>query len=233
MPDLPKGLPAEVAARLDVRSICVRSRGAIVEARRTEPRKIDLRRIDETSADMAGYATVYDYEYDVAGGPDHGGFTEIIALGAATRSVKHIVAARPDRDDVRLLVNHDGAPLARTKSGTMTLTSDDTGLLVDAGLDLRSVSARDAALAMERGDLDEMSFAFQVIRQEWNADYTERLIREVKLFDVSLVTYPANPAASAYLRPTRDAHAAASAASRGMSLSLAMAQADALKLSPR
>jgi phage head maturation protease len=53
---------------------------------------------------------------------------------------------------------------------------------------------------MERGDLDEMSFAFQVIRQEWSPDYTQRDITEVKLFDVSVVTYPANPATSVGLR---------------------------------
>lgn len=221
MPELPKGLPAEVAARIDADRVCVRQRGNLVEARLSN---VEVRMVGDDRAEIHGYATVYDFPYDVAGGPPYG-FTETIAAGATKKSVR-------EKDDVRLLVNHDGLPLARTKSGTMSLASDDVGLLVDGSLDLRSGSARDAALAMERGDLDEMSFAFQVLRQEWNADYTERLIREVKLFDVSLVTYPANPAASAYLRPTQD-HVAASAASRGMSLSLAMAQADALKLSPR
>jgi hypothetical protein len=48
---------------------------------------------------------------------------------------------------------------------------------------------------MERGDLDEMSFAFRVTRQEWNEDYTERWINEVNLSkgDVSIVNYGANP----------------------------------------
>mgnify|MGYP002684426633 FL=1 len=44
--------------------------------------------------------------------------------------------------------------------------------------------------------VDSMSFAFRVTRQEWNEDYTERTIRELQLFDVSAVTYPANPAAT-------------------------------------
>ena len=212
MADLPKGLPADVAARLDVGALTARQGGALVETRLSN---VEVRMVGDDRAQIHGYATVYEWPYDVAGGPPYG-FTETIAAGATKKSVS-------EKDDVRLLLNHDGMPLARTRSSTMTLASDDIGLLVDADLDLRSSSARDAALAMERGDLDEMSFAFQVLRQEWNADYTERIVREVKLFDVSLVTYPANPAASAYLRD-----AAPAVPARGMSLSLARAQADAL-----
>lgn len=216
MSDLPKGLPGAVAKRLDdLRGVCVRSRSEMVEVRLSAD--LEVRMVGDNRAAVHGYATVYDFPYDVAGGPPFG-FTETFARGATKRSIKNGA-------DVRFLVNHGGIPLARTRSGTMTLASDDTGLLVDApSLDLRSTASRDAVLAMERGDLDEMSVAFQVLDQEWNADYTERLIREVKLFDVSLVTYPANPAASAYLRESEPS-------ARGMSLSLALAQADALKLS--
>jgi hypothetical protein len=53
---------------------------------------------------------------------------------------------------------------------------------------------------MERGDMDQMSFAFRVLRDEWNSDYSERKIYELKLFDVSMVTYPANPATVAKVR---------------------------------
>ena len=70
---------------------------------------------------------------------------------------------------------------------------------------------------MERGDLDEMSFAFRVIRQEWDADYLERRITEVQLFDVSLVTYPANPATVAQVRDD------VPAPSRGLDLRMASA----------
>ena len=57
---------------------------------------------------------------------------------------------------------------------------------------------------MDRKDLDEMSFGFRTTRQEWNADYTERVIREYALdipgSDVSIVTFPANPATVAQMR---------------------------------
>lgn len=104
-----------------------------------------------------------------------------------------------EKPDVRLLLNHDGAPLARTKSKTLTLTATPD-LTVDAELDARSPLVQTVRSAMERGDLDQMSFAFRATRQEWNQDYTERWIREVELLDVSIVTYPANPTTSASLR---------------------------------
>jgi len=211
--ELPKGLPQQLADRItDLSGLVARQHGQLVEARLVAA---EVRMVGDDKAEIHGYATVYDYPYDVYGGPERGGFIETIARGATKKSVK-------ERDDVRLLINHDGTPLARTRSGTMTLTSDDTGLLVDAELDLRSTGSRDVAIAMERGDLDEMSFAFQAIRQEWNGDYTERLITEVRLFDVSLVTYPANPATVAGLRQEPPA-----AESLSLSLALALAQADA------
>lgn len=134
---------------------------------------------------VEGYATVYDYPYQVAGGPPYG-WTEVVAHGAAARAVT--------RDDVRLLINHDGIPLARTTSNTLELRSDDTGLRMTATLDDQNPRVVELASAMRRGDLNEMSFGFKVLEQRWDDDYTRRLITNLELFDVSLVTYPANPA---------------------------------------
>jgi hypothetical protein len=53
---------------------------------------------------------------------------------------------------------------------------------------------------MDRGDLDQMSFAFKATRQAWSSDYSERTISEFKGFDVSVVTYPANPATVVKMR---------------------------------
>ena len=55
---------------------------------------------------------------------------------------------------------------------------------------------------MKRGDMDEMSFAFAAVRDEFNDDYSERNIKEVKLYDVSVVTYPASSATQANIRST-------------------------------
>lgn len=151
---------------------------------------------------LVGYASVTESPYTVTDWL--GEYTEVIRMGAFGKTLN-------EKDDVRLLLNHEGLPLARTKSGTLSLREiadpkDDpqgegqTGLWVDAELDGESGLARDVKRAMERGDLDEMSFAFQVLRQEWSPDYEQRDILEVKLFDVSVVTYPANPATSVGLR---------------------------------
>ena len=155
-------------------------------------------RMDGDVPVLEGYALVYEYRYDIAGGPEAGGFTEVIARGAAAKSAGEA--------DVRLLVNHDGVPLARSKGGegTLTLSSDDVGLKVRAELDPANPTVQELRSAMGRGDLDQMSFAFKIPkgenRQEWSSDYSLRTIREVQLFDVSVVTYPANPATVAKLR---------------------------------
>jgi HK97 family phage prohead protease len=77
--------------------------------------------------------------------------------------------------------------------------------------------------AIRRGDIDEMSFAFRAMRQEWNDDYTERIITEVRLFDVSAVTYPANPATLITARGSDEPR-------RGYPLSLALAEAEQFRL---
>jgi HK97 family phage prohead protease len=155
-------------------------------------------RMDGDVPVLEGYALVYEYRYDIGGGPEAGGFTEVISRGAAAKSAGEA--------DVRLLVNHDGVPLARSKGGegTLTLSSDDVGLKVRAELDPANPTVQELRSAMSRGDLDQMSFAFKIPkgenRQEWSSDYSLRTIREVQLFDVSVVTYPANPATVAKLR---------------------------------
>jgi Caudovirus prohead serine protease len=54
--------------------------------------------------------------------------------------------------------------------------------------------------AMNRGDLDQMSIGFRVRDEEWSSDYSQRSIKEIELFDVSVVTYPASPTTTASLR---------------------------------
>jgi len=140
---------------------------------------------------LRGYATVFDTDYEITDAL--GTYTERVAPGAFTRTLEHGA-------DVRLLINHDGLPLARTKSGTLSLAQDDVGLLCEARLDAASPLVRSVKSAMDRGDADQMSFAFRVVKQEWADDYTDRTIREAQLFDVSVVTFPANPATSVSLR---------------------------------
>lgn len=193
-------LPQEVMERLDDEQ-----RAKLIDSRNTRKGKVDVEvrqvaQLPQLSTsdkgwNLRGYATVYDVAYPVSGGPDHGGFMEIIERGATAKSIN-------DGADVRLLFDHAGIPLARTASGSMRLISDDMGMMVDADLDPESPYAQSVRSAITRGDADQMSFAFRVMRQEWNDDYTIRRIKEVALFDASVVTYPASEATVVQMNKT-------------------------------
>lgn len=148
---------------------------------------------------IEGYAATWGVWYDVAGGPPHG-WRERIQRGAIDKSLR-------ERDDVRLLINHEGVALARTADGTLEIRSDDIGIWFRAEVDARRTDARDLVYAIESGNVDQCSWAFLALAQEWNEDYTERTITEAKQYDVSVVTYPANEATIVAVR--RDADGAA------------------------
>jgi len=160
--------------------------------KKTERRTFTVRDIETRAEDgtlrMAGYAAVFNEPSLPLP------FIEKIAPGAFRKTLT-------ETPDVRLLINHEGLPLARTKNGTMRLYEDAKGLYFEAEL-ADTQEARDLHTLVARGDVDQMSFAFRVIRQKWNDDRTERMLTEVSLADgdVSIVTYPAYPATSVEAR---------------------------------
>jgi hypothetical protein len=85
--------------------------------------------------------------------------------------------------------------LARTKSGTMDLAEDSTGLHVTARLDPTNPQVQALRSAMDRRDIDEMSFAFRVTDERWNESWDVRDIlgADINKGDVSAVNYGANP----------------------------------------
>lgn len=149
---------------------------------------------------VRGYASLFASPYPVAGGPDAGGFLEEVDR----RAFDVTLGAKPD---VHFLINHEGVTLARTKSGTLTLSTDNKGLLSEARIDRRDPMGASLEVKMERGDLDEMSFAFRTVRQEWNEDYTERRLLEVNIDkgDVSVVNNGANDKTRIRIADARDA----------------------------
>lgn len=122
-----------------------------------------------------------------------GGFIEYVERGAFTRSLK-------SRNDVMLLWNHDsGEPLASTRSGTMKLVEDDIGLRVEARLPMTS-RGKDLAVLLKDGIVRKMSFGFNVIKDSWNSEGTERRLKSVRLFEVSAVVWPAYTSTEASVR---------------------------------
>lgn len=150
---------------------------------------LELRALDdsENGWTVSGYAAVFDSPSEPLP------WTEYVKRGAFTKTIK-------DGADVRLLIDHTGVPLARTKSGTLTLREDNKGLLMEASLDPNNPDAVKMRSALMRGDVSQMSFAFETIKDAWNKDRTVRELREVKLHDVSIVTYPAYEETSAEIR---------------------------------
>jgi len=152
--------------------------GADVEVRAIEVRA-------EENMTITGYASVYGDQYDL------GYFTERVAPGA--------FEGRLD-DDVRLLINHEGMPLARTTNGTLELTTDGRGLFYRAQL-ADTQEGRDLYKLIQRGDITQSSFAFTIDDDEWTADRKLRTIKRVgRLYDVSPVTYPASPTTTVQAR---------------------------------
>lgn len=174
----------------------VEERKSLLEA--CEKRSIPAELRAETMADgtvrVRGYAAVFNQE--ATGLP----FREVIAPGAFARSL--------DRgDDVFLLVNHDTdqLPLARRSSGTLTLSEDENGLLIDAELDPANPRAAEVASVLARQDASEMSFAFKVA--DGGSRKREDGVRELSdldLFEVSIVTWGAYNQTSVGLRSAED-----------------------------
>jgi hypothetical protein len=153
--------------------------GSVVEVRQDS---------ESNTITLTGTPIVYDTPYTV--NDMFGQFTERMAPGVCTDVLTR-------NADVRFLVNHAGLPLARTASGTMTLRDTNAALEMTVTLDSRQSIANDLMIAIQRGDVGEMSCGFIVARDEWNDDFDQRTIHSFgELLDVSAVTFPASPTTS-------------------------------------
>lgn len=153
-----------------------------------------LRAEGATRKKIAGRAVVYDQESEVLGG----WFVEVIRPGALTDALK--------TSDVRCLFNHDAnLVLGRNKSGTLVMNDTPKALEIECDPPDTQV-ARDLMVLLERGDVDQMSFAFTVAEDRWtfSNDPDKPTFREIikveELYDVSPVTYPAYPQTEVYAR---------------------------------
>lgn len=145
---------------------------------------------------FSGYAAVFDQKSE-----DLGGFRETIAPGAFAKTLNE--RGRSKRNPIKMFLNHDwNVVLASTygSNPTLRLAEDGTGLHADADLP-DNEWGRPVRDAIVRGDISTMSFGFNVVRDEWSDDHSERRITEAKLWEVSPVTaWPAYPATSASVR---------------------------------
>ena len=171
--------------------------------RRSLSTPFEVRAASDSELTLTGYASVFDAPYDIMGGQPFG-WSEVVDVKAFDETLK----ANPD---VHLLINHEGMPLARTRSKTLTLSTDSHGLKVEASLDRSDPDVQRLEVKMKRGDMNEMSFAFRTIRDQWNDDETERRLLEVSIDkgDVSVVNFGANPATNSEIQRALQALASA------------------------
>jgi HK97 family phage prohead protease len=143
---------------------------------------------DDGTAQISGRPIVYNSPTDIGGM-----FREIIMPGALDGA---------DLRDVPLLVNHNDRmiPVARSRrnngNSTMQLMPDAEGMRFQALLDLaRNVTSAELYSAVDRRDIDGMSFGFIVSDERWEnleSDYPTRYINKFKLIkEISAVTFPA------------------------------------------
>jgi HK97 family phage prohead protease len=138
---------------------------------------------------ITGSAVMYGATYSVR--DSYGEFEETIEAGALTSALAS--------SDVRFKYDHAGLVLARSSSGTLSLTDTTESLRCRAVLDARQQAAQDLAIAIGRGDVSAMSWAFRVAADGdvWNDAYTRRRITRVSaVYDVSAVGEPASPTTS-------------------------------------
>lgn len=164
-------------------------------------RKVELRAASgDSPAMLTGYAAVFYRASDPGTQFElYDGVVERIARGAFSRALR-------ERQDVRALFNHRPDALLGRTPKTLRLLEDEIGLRYEIDLADTSV-ARDVSAHVARGDVTGSSFAFipieQTIRDEGEVVVIE--VRDVNLFDVGPVTFPAYEATSAEARNVDDA----------------------------
>ena len=151
-----------------------------------EYRNMELRILpsegEEKTYMVEGYASTFEpYVLMTIDGVDYSERIEPTAFDGA------------DLTDVVFRVDHEGPVYARTYAGTVELWTDDHGLAQKTDLG-KTQRARDLYADIEAGNYPKMSFAFTVAEEHFDsATHTRVIERIAKVYDVSPVSFPANP----------------------------------------
>lgn len=162
----------------------------VKEKRLVEVRALSDDENNEGKMIIEGYAVVFEQ-------PAKHWYTEIIDRNALDNC---------DFSDCVLRYNHNDSQfsMARTRNGSLQLTVDNHGLKVRAEL-IDTQNNRDAYKMVKEGLVDKMSFAFTVLREEWDNETDTRRILEIdKIYDVALVDVPFYDTTEVYARSLDD-----------------------------
>lgn len=165
---------------------------------------IDIRdSVSGSGARFNGYAAVFNSRTSI-GNPLTWGFYEQLADGAFKKTLAE--------GDARMLIDHDSYyVVSRVSAGTLYLAEDARGLSTDSALNDDLSYVRDLKINVQVRNITGMSFGFRVVKDDWEeldistndgntATVELRTIREVQLFEVSAVTFPAYEETTAGLR---------------------------------
>lgn len=140
-------------------------------------------KVREDGADIfiEGYFAVFNTRYEMWEGA-----AETVLKGAFADTLG---------EDIRALINHNtDFVLGRTKAGTLELSEDDTGLFGRIKINRDDSDAMNLYARVQRGDVNQCSFGFDIVDETYKTDAQGNVlweIRKVKLYEVSVVTFPA------------------------------------------
>ena len=129
---------------------------------------------------ISGYFAVFNSEYEMWPG--------------AVESIADTAFDGALADDIRCLIDHETRlVLGRNKAGTLTLKVDTWGLWGEVRINPNDQDAVNLYERVKRGDVDQCSFGFDILDEEFEdrGDTVKWTIKKVKLYEVSVVTFPA------------------------------------------
>jgi HK97 family phage prohead protease len=160
------------------------------ELRAFELKNLEIRAEEGQPKKIIGYAAVFETLSEPMFG-----FREKIQAGAFAESI--------GADDIRALWNHDeNYVLGRNRAGTLKLEEDELGLKIEI-TPPDAQWARDLLVSIERRDVSQMSFRFETLKDMWDEEDPQNIVRtlvKARLWDVSPVTFPAYTSTSANVR---------------------------------
>lgn len=130
---------------------------------------------------IEGYFAVFNSNYVISET-----MSESVAPGAFTNTLGN---------DVRALIDHETMyVLGRTSAGTLELREDEKGLWGSILINPNDQDAMNLYSRVQRGDVNQCSFGFNILSEE--TDFRDDgsvhwTIKEVELFEISIVTFPA------------------------------------------
>lgn len=148
--------------------------------KRTAQGKFKTRAEENGDMFISGYFAVFGKDYEIFDG--------------AIETVSNTAFDGALNDDIRCLINHESMyVLGRTTSGTLTLRVDGVGLFGEVKINPNDQDAVNLYERVKRGDVNQCSFGFDILEESYEdfGEFVKWTITKVKLYEVSIVTFPA------------------------------------------